>query len=806
MSGFGEYGTLIFVDEKTLTLLAFPKVLDQLAAHASFSVAVEQVKQLKPVTGITEIKHRQQLTREARLLINTHDEISVGGARDVRELVGRARRNGVLEATELLEVSTTLASARTLLRRMEKITLPVAGLREIALRLNPPAGIIDAISAAISDRGEVLDSASPKLREIRRELKLANERLLNKMNAIINGQQTVGMLQESIITQRNGRLVVPLRAEFKGQLKGIIHDQSSSGQTLFVEPLAVVEANNRLAELQLAERDEIRRILAELSIRVGQHAALIEEIVNDLGTFDFYLACARYAEQMDAAEPILTLFPERTIRLYEARHPLLDPAKVVPLDIDLDPLTFMMVITGPNTGGKTVSLKTVGLMIVMAQAGLHIPALSGSTIPVFENVFADIGDEQSIEQSLSTFSGHITNIVRILKKANEHSLVLLDELGAGTDPQEGAALAQALLSYLVSKRISGFVATHYPELKAYAHMTTGVVNASMEFNMQTLKPTYHLTQGLPGRSNALLIAERLGLPEEILNEARSGIHPDELRTEDLLDEINRQRQLARKARNRAEKERQKETGLRQQLARRMEEIEAERMKILEEARLEAQNMVESMQSELKETRRALSKARKPLEEVDPLTQSMQTLEKQVVKPIERNEPPQARRVLKIGQKVIVRSLNLEAEVTALGEEEIEVMAGALRMRVALTDIRRKADLDVSEPQPVSGRVRINTESATYSGGLKSVFVSSPGIELDLRGKTSDEALEALEGYLDQAYYSGLPSVRIIHGKGSGKLRADVRSALRHAEHVKSWKIGLDTEGGDGVTVAYLDNN
>jgi DNA mismatch repair protein MutS2 len=794
------------MDEKTLTLLAFPKVLDHLASHASFSVAVEQALHLRPINDLAEIKYRQQLTREARLLINTHDEISVGGARDVRDLAGRARRNGILEATELLEVSTTLVAARTLLRRMEKITLPVTGLREIALRLNPPAGVIDAISAAISDRGDVLDSASPKLQDIRREMKLANERLLSKMNAIINGQQTVSMLQEAIITQRNGRLVVPLRAEFKGQLKGIVHDQSASGQTLFVEPLAVVEANNRLAELQLAERNEIRRILTELSARVGQHAAEIEDMVNDIGRFDFYLACARYAEKIDAAEPILTTFPERTIRLYEARHPLLDPQTVVALDIDLDPQTFMMVITGPNTGGKTVSLKTVGLMVSMAQAGLHIPALSGSTLPVFEDLFADIGDEQSIEQSLSTFSGHITNIVRILKKANARSLVLLDELGAGTDPQEGAALAQALLSYLVSHQIAGFVATHYPELKAYAHMTPGVVNASMEFNMQTLKPTYHLTQGLPGRSNALLIAERLGLPEEILIEARSGIHPDELRTEDLLDEINRQRQLARKARNRAEKERQKETVLRQKLTRRMEEIEEERLKILETARLEAQSLLENMQLELKQTRRALSKARKPLEEVEPLTQSMQTLEKEVAKPAERREAPQARRPLKVGQKVIVRSLNLEAEVTALGEEEIEVMAGALRMRVALTDLRRKADLEVSEPQPISGNVRFRTDSATYHGGLKSVFVSSPGIELDLRGKASDEALEALENYLDQAYLSGLPSVRIIHGKGSGKLRTDVRSALRHAEHVKSWKIGLDTEGGDGVTVAYLDTN
>ncbi len=791
------------MDNKTLAVLEFPRVLDQVAKHASFSVAQELVQHLRPIDNAGEIQQRQQRTREARLLINTHDDIGVGGARDIRDLVGRARRNGVLDSSDLLEISSTLVSARTLMRRMEKVILEVQELRKISMRLLPPSGIIDAISAAISDRGEVLDTASVKLAEIRREMKRANERLLSKINGIISGQQTASMLQETIVTQRNGRLVVPLRAEFKGQLKGIIHDQSASGQTLFVEPLVVVEANNKLAELQLAERDEVRRILSELSLKVGQQASQIEQIVVDLGTFDFYMACARYAEQTNAAEPLIAGKSERAILLYEARHPLLPPEKVVPLDIDLDPQTFMMVITGPNTGGKTVTLKTVGLMVCMAQSGLHIPALSGSTLPIFKNVFADIGDEQSIEQSLSTFSGHITNIVRILKKANTQSLVLLDELGAGTDPQEGAALAQALLAYLVSHKISAFVATHYPELKTYAHMTDGVVNASMEFNMHSLKPTFHLTQGLPGRSNALLIAERLGLPEEILIEARSGISPDELRTEDLLDEINRQRQLARKARNKAERERQKATKLRQQLSRRMDEIEEERVKTLEEARHEAQEMLENMQVELKQTRRALSKARKPLEVVEPLTKNIQQLEKKVEKPVERHEAPKVRRPLKVGHKVVVSSLNLEAEVTALGQEEIEVMAGALRMRVALTDIRRKNDSE-ENLEPIEGNVHINTEAAAYTGGLKSVFVSSPGIELDLRGKTADEALEALEGYLDQAYLSALPSVRIIHGKGSGKLRTEVRGALRRSQYVKSWKIGLDTEGGDGVTVAYLE--
>ena len=422
---------------------------------------------------------------------------------------------------------------------------------------------MESISHTIGETGDVLDSASPKLGVIRREIRISHDRLMSRLQKYITDTHTVSMLQDALITQRDGRYVIPLRAEFKGQVKSIVHDQSSSGATLFVEPLPVVELNNKYREMQLAERDEIERVLYEISQKVGEHADEIVPGIDALAELDLAFAKAKYADELDAAEPVLNKLeadPEKTgnvalIRLLKARHPLLDPRSVVPIDVDLDPRTFAVIITGPNTGGKTVSLKTVGLLALMAQSGLHIPVESGSELVVFKSVWADIGDEQSIEQSLSTFSGHITNIVRILKKVDRQSLVIIDELGAGTDPQEGAALARAILSFLLERDVTTFVATHYPELKTFAHTTPGVVNASLEFDLHSLRPTYRLTIGLPGRSNALAIAERLGLPLEIITAAKGEIDPSELRADDLLDAIHRERKLARKERQKAEKAR-----------------------------------------------------------------------------------------------------------------------------------------------------------------------------------------------------------------------------------------------------------
>ncbi|MEL7644634.1 MAG: MutS2/Smr-associated SH3 domain-containing protein, partial [bacterium] len=494
-----------------------------------------------------------------------------------------------------------------------------------------------------------------------------------------------------MITQRNGRYVIPLRAEYKTKLRSIVHDQSASGATFFVEPLAVVEMNNRYRELQLEEQEEERRILADLSAQVGAQAETLLAMLEALAQFDLALMCARFADDLHAVEPVLVAVtpnrddhPGTTIRLYQARHPLLDPAHVVPVDVDLDAQTFSLVITGPNTGGKTVTLKTVGLLVLMAQSGLHIPAQSGSSLSIFQDVFADIGDEQSIEQSLSTFSAHITNIARIFKAAGRETLVVLDELGAGTDPQEGAALARALLDYLVQRRIPSLVATHYPELKSYAHTTPGVTNASMEFDLKTLRPTYHLMIGLPGRSNALLIAERLGLPAEILQAARSEIHPDDLRVDSLLDEIHRQRDFARQARAEAEKARKDAERMRSELALELERIEDQRLHTLEQAQEQAEGELADLKAELEEVRRALNKARQPLEEVKSLQREVDILEDIVQKPIRRKATPSARDdALHVGEKVRLRSLNLLGVVTAISEDTVEVQAGPLRARARL---------------------------------------------------------------------------------------------------------------------------
>jgi DNA mismatch repair protein MutS2 len=818
------------MDEKTLNTLEYWKILERLAGYAAFDISADMARALRPTEDLDEAHRRLARTTEARRLLSVNDDISIGGARDVRGSVDLAARSGVLEPGELLDVKNTLISARTLARTFEHQSNPYPNLQVIAERLVPPPGIVDAITRAISDRGDVLDNASDRLGRIRSELKVAHDRLLTRLEHLVNDPKNAPILQEPIITQRNGRYVIPLRSEFRGRLRSIVHDQSSSGATLFVEPLATVELNNQWHELELAERDEVRRILIELSGIVGSHAAEITDILQALAELDLALMCAKYADDLKAAEPVLvpvrkrSNHPGTTIRLFQACHPLLDPAQVVPIDVDLDERTFAIVITGPNTGGKTVTLKTVGLMALMAQSGLHIPAQSGSTINLFRNIYADIGDEQSIEQSLSTFSGHITNVVRILKLAWPDTLVLLDELGAGTDPQEGAALAKALMDFLVNHKIPCMVATHYPELKAYAHSTAGVVNASMEFNLQTLRPTYHLTIGLPGRSNALLIAERLGLPKEILETARADINPEDLHSEDLLDEIHRERDRARTARGEAEKSRREAENQRRELAERLEKIEDERLSVIEAARKEVWDEAAELRTDLDNLRRELARARQPLDAIKSLQQQAETLEEAASQPAERRpaegaSEPQA---LRVGEKVRLRSLNMEGTITALGESDVEVQLGALRVRARLTDIDRRG----SEPSAGSDETPAKTVrrrslpgpsaaqpdagSQTKRGGsvplTTGIMRESPGMELDLRGQRAEDALAALDQYIENAYLSGMPFVRIIHGKGTGKLRQVVREALRESPHVKSFETGQESEGGDGVTVAHMQTD
>ncbi len=796
------------MDEKTLITLEYPKILERLAGYAAFSASADLARALRPANDLEQAVSRLALTREARQLLSINMDISVGGATDIRPQVDLARRGGVLQPSELLDVRNTLLAAHLLARTFNKLGSGYPNLALIAANLTPPAGIADSIGRAISERGDILDQASDQLAGIRRDLKISHERLMARLERMINDPRMAPVLQEPIITQRNGRYVLPVRADFKGRVRSIIHDQSSSGATVFVEPLVVVELNNRWHELQLAERDEERRILAELSAGVGRNAGQIEANLVALAELDLALMCAKYADDLKACEPLLAPFPSQpgdtpgsTIRLYQARHPLLDQASVVPIDVELDERTFSLVITGPNTGGKTVTLKTVGLMVLMAQTGLHIPAQSGSSLSMFRQVYADIGDEQSIEQSLSTFSGHITNIVHILKLADQQCLVLLDELGAGTDPQEGAALARSILSFLLEHNIPCLVATHYPELKAYAHNHPGVVNASMEFDLRTLSPTYHLNIGLPGRSNALLIAERLSLPQEIIEAARATLNPDDLRADNMLDEIHHQRDLARRARGAADRSKFETEKLRASLAARLEKIEDERLALLEKARLQSEEELESLRAELEELRRALSRARQPLEALKPLQERIEDMQETVQAPVERRQVAQpSTNPIRLGEKVRVRSLKLEGLVTSLGESDVEVQIGVLRVRARLGDIQRGGESEESAPAPAPvvekpGK-KVKKEAATP-------FYPSPGMELDLRGQRAEDALDALDRYLESAFLAGLPYVRIIHGKGTGRLRQVVREALQESPHISNWENGHDNEGGEGVTIAHL---
>jgi DNA mismatch repair protein MutS2 len=832
------------MDSKTLNVLEYPKILERLSQFCDFSASQALAHALQPTANIDEAIRLLAETTEARFLFSTRD-LSIGGSHDIRPSADLAARGGVLEPQALLDIKSTLIACRELKKSLlgkgegksEAATRPdrhkktkeetepqpdrpFPHLAEIAYGLPDTFGLVDAISRVLSERGDVLDTASPKLGSIRREKKVSHDRLMSRLQKYITDSQTTPMLQEAIITQRDGRYVIPLRTEFKGRIKSVVHDQSSSGATLFVEPLPVVELNNAIRELELAERDEELRVLRELSAQIGEHAQDLVYGIENLAALDLAFAKAKYAEEIRASEPVLHPMKEErgkrkdergkkdekplssfVFRLLEARHPLLDPITVVPIDIYLNPGVRALVITGPNTGGKTVSLKTVGLLVLMAQSGLHIPAQSGSELPCFESVWADIGDEQSIEQSLSTFSGHLTNIVRILKKADNRSLVILDELGAGTDPQEGASLARAILAHLLERRITTFVATHYPELKTYAHATEGVVNASLEFDIATLRPTYKLTIGLPGRSNALAIAARLGLPEEIVSTARNEINPENIRADKLLDDIRKERNRTGREREKIEKARKRGEELNRELEKRLESIEDERRKVIAEARAEAELEVAVLRRNIESLKSQLKKARQPLEAVKQVEEKVEKIAEKVEAPVERKSRQSSvisdQSPLKLGDKVTVNTLNADGVVTALGESDAEVQVGSLRIRAKLSDLQRKQPIVDAFPTEVTKTVDTTTVHRSSSR------IGSPGLELDLRGQISEDALDKLERYLEQAYLAGLPFVRIIHGKGTGVLRQAVREALRQNEHVTSFEEGGPKEGGEGVTVAKI---
>jgi DNA mismatch repair protein MutS2 len=793
------------MDRKTLRVLEYDKILARLASFCDFSASAELAQALEPTASLPEANRLLAETSEARFLLTEHD-LTIGGSHDIRPAADLAARGGVLDPQALLDIKSTLIACRDLKKSLEHSAERTPRLATIAVGLPDTFGIVDAITRVLSERGEVLDSASPKLASIRRAIRVARDRLMARLQKYLT--ESAGKLQEPIITQRDGRYVIPLRAEFKGQIKAIIHDQSSSGATLFVEPLPVVELNNEVRELELAERDEERRILAELSGLVGEHAFELKAGIENLALLDLAFAKAKYAEELGTSEPILHEMQDASqgasLSLLHARHPLLDPATVVPIDFDPKPGTIAVVITGPNTGGKTVSLKTVGLLALMAQSGLHIPTQSGSELPCFREVFADIGDEQSIEQSLSTFSGHITNIIHILKRADSGSLVILDELGAGTDPQEGAALARAILGHLIEQRITSLVATHYPELKTFAHSTDGVVNASLDFDIKRLRPTYHLTIGLPGRSNALAIAQSLGLDEKLVAAARREINPDDLRADKLLDDIRKERNRSSREREKLEKQRGKLEQKTGELEKQLDKIEDQRREVLARARAEGELEVAVLKQNIEALKGRMKKAKQPLQAIRALEEELETIEEKTRAPIERNgsatqKGPSA---IKLGERVFLPLLQSEGIVTALSESDAEVQIGSLRVRARLMDLERRAG---ERPAVGDPPARGGTKSDRGQATVKSPGTRSPGLEISLRGKLVEDGLDELQKYLEKAYSAGLPFVRIIHGKGTGKMREGVRAALKQSPYVESFEEAHDNEGGAGVTVAKLSN-
>ncbi len=807
------------MDTKTLRVLEFDKVREILAGYTSFSAGHDLAVRLEPTADPYKAQLWQDETREAIQILEEHSSITIGGARDVRRAVDNAERGFTLLAEDLQAIMSTIVAARTLRRQLLKLKDEIPHLAQVAELIEECPGIVSAVNRTIDERGNVLDSASAKLSKIRQEQQVVNSRIQEKLQRLLNSSMNQH-LQEPIITMRSGRYVVPLRADAKGRIKGIVHDHSGSGATLWIEPMNTVELNNEYRGLHLREQDEINRLLRELSALIAEQGPSIKRVVERMAELDLIFARAQYASMIDAIQPQFlpwrsfpppqppkhakarqkwtppppNLHPGSNIWIKGARHPLLDPETVVPTNLTLDEDTFTVLITGPNTGGKTVSLKTVGLVVLMAQAGLHVPAVE-ARITIFDNVFADIGDEQSIEQSLSTFSAHLTNIVHILKEVDDRSLVLLDELGSGTDPTEGAALAQAIVSFLRDKGATTFVATHYPELKIYASQKQGATNASLLFDIETLSPTYEMSIGIPGRSNAFAIARRLGLNETILDDAMRHVGAGSHEAEDMLDSIYslREKIESEEAGTRLALREADET--RDRLMKRLQEVEREREQILASTREQAEEELEAIRADLRRARRQirdaasinkLKKIGKKIEEIEEEQVESPAPHKKIVsdEPVKK-KTRQMRGKLEVGDSVLVKSLNTKGEVVELGKKEALVAIGRMQMRAGFNDLEFR------------GRAVEETQDEVTT------VAPSPGMELDIRGRRVDEGLQELERYLDTAFLARLPWVRIIHGKGTGALRQAVRKSLSTNNYVQSWEEGKDGEGGAGVTVVKL---
>ena len=791
--------------QKDLQRLEFDKVREALAAHTETDPGREMARGVAPVSDASEARRRLRETSEARALLRSKGHLSLAGARDVRETVMRAALGGALEPSELLDVRATLAVARTLRTMVMGQEDELPSLSAIVREIAPQPGLEQDIERCISAQGEVKDDASPLLRRLRKDMRGAYAQLWEKLNEIVGSTLGQKVLQEPLITSREERLVLPVKTEHRTQLPGLVHDISDSGATVFIEPLEAVELGNAWRELRIAERREVERVLGELSAAVGDHAPDIERMVERLAHVDLAVAKARYANALQAMEPEIVAEGEPYLSLRDARHPLLR-GRVVPISVDIGQGYTALLVTGPNTGGKTVALKTVGLLAVMALAGLHIPAGDGSIVYAFDGVYADIGDEQSIEQSLSTFSSHMGNIVRVLRNATGRSLALLDEMGAGTDPLEGSALARAVLSELVRRRTLTLATTHHGELKAFAHVTPGMKNASVDFDPETLAPTYKLTIGLPGSSNALAIAERLGMERRVLDEARGFISPDQIEVDSLLAQIRHERDALVAERRAAESARMEAERLRQELAAERERLEDRKADILEDAGREVRARAEEMEKRLQKAARALddiaaeqeasrAAAREALKEtVRKAAAEVKAVRREVAGPAWSPPEPSRRRQqvgpVRRGDTVRVRGLGQRAEVLSDVDAEgnVEVQAGALKLRVPVRDV-------IGRDEPSARPATVRVPSPPPGEGV--------GPELMLHGMRVEPALAKLDQYLNDAALAHLSRVVVVHGKGTGALRLAVREYLKGHPLVTAYASAPPESGGDGATVVEL---
>ena len=771
------------ITERSLATLELPAVRSLLAERSAFAPGRELAEVIEPTSDLADAERLQDETAAARTMIRAQPSAGIGGARDIRDGLRRARLGGALEPGQLLEIADTIRSAQKLFTDVH----PYPPLASLARFARPPRPLADAIELAISGTGEVLDRASPRLGGLRAELRAAQSRLQQRLDGLLKGE-LARALQEPIVTQRGGRYVVPVKSEMRSAVKGIIHDQSASGATVFIEPLEILEANNALREAELAERAEVQRILDELSRRVEKDADELDAVVSALARLDLAMAKALFADAIDAERPVLNA--DGALDLVKARHPLLvaQGTAVVAIDVRLGTDFRALVVTGPNTGGKTVTLKTVGLLALMAACGMQIPAQRGSKVPVVKRIFADIGDEQSIAQSLSTFSSHLRNVVATLAEAQKGDLALLDELGAGTDPDEGAALAMAVLETLLARGVLTAATTHYPELKAFALSTPGVMNASVEFDAETLRPTYRVHVGLPGASNAFAIASRLGLERPVLDRAESHLSELHRSLERTLREAERQRTelsgALDEARIAAADARRITTDAEREAAKTRDDAE----RALRRARTEADELILQARRALRQAEQARDKAAKRNlvdEARDALAQAERTRQTSGPEAV----PPSATVPIAIGSPVLVDGVSEPGTLLAIDDKGLaDVAAGPLRLRVPLSSLREAPAQD--EP------VRATRPSVSGSA-------SSVPLQLDLRGARAEEALAVLDRYLNDAAVAGIDRLRIVHGKGTGALRTAVREMLSSHPLVREVATAGQSEGGDGATIVTL---